>query len=75
MAATRDDDIPALATTAPSPVEKRDLLGNFCFYLHFAVLIFIVAGWADPDPPGLWFYLAFCRRSRSSGSSTRIPAC
>jgi len=59
MAATKDDDIPALATTAPSPVEKRDLLGNFCFYLHFAVLIFIVGGWAVPYPPVLWVYLAF----------------
>ena len=59
MAATKDDDIPALATTAPSPVEKRDLLGNFCFYLHFAVLIFIVAGWAVPYSPVLWFYLVF----------------
>ena len=43
MSLSQDDDIPALATTAPSPVEKRDALGNLCFYLHFAVLIFIVA--------------------------------
>jgi hypothetical protein len=59
LAATDDHDIPALATTAPSPAEKRDLLGNACFYLHFAVLIFIVAGWAVPWTPLLWAYLGF----------------
>jgi hypothetical protein len=60
MAAIEDDEeVPALATTAPSPVEKRDLLGNFCFYLHFAVMIFIVGGWAIPYAPILWVYLAF----------------
>jgi hypothetical protein len=59
MAAIEDENVPALATTMPSPLEKRDLLGNFCFYLHFAVLIFIVSGWAVPYAPVLWFYLAF----------------
>lgn len=59
MTLSPDDDVPALATTAPSPLEKRDLLGNFCFYLHFAVMIFIVAGWAIPLRPALFFYLVF----------------
>jgi hypothetical protein len=59
MSLSPEEDIPALATTAPSPVEKRDLLGNFCFYLHFAVMIFIVAGWAIPLRPVLFFYLGF----------------
>ncbi|MBV9989763.1 MAG: hypothetical protein JOZ72_00595 [Alphaproteobacteria bacterium] len=59
MSVLKDDDVPALATTAPSPVEKRDLLGSFCFYFHFAVMIFIVAGWALPWAPALWFYLGF----------------
>ena len=59
MSLSQDEDIPALATTAPSPLEKRDLLGNFCFYLHFAVMIFIVAGWAIPAPAALYVYLAF----------------
>lgn len=54
-----DDDVPVLATTAPSPLEKRDFLGNFCFYFHFAVMIFIVAGWALPWAPVLYFYLGF----------------
>jgi hypothetical protein len=39
--------------------QKRDLLGHFCFYLHFAVMIFIVTGWIDPWRPGLYIYLAF----------------
>jgi hypothetical protein len=59
MSLSPEEDIPALATTAPSPVEKRDLLGNFCFYLHFAVMIFIVAGWVIPLRPALFFYLGF----------------
>jgi hypothetical protein len=59
MAAIEDEEVPALATTAPSPVEKRDLLGNFCFYLHFVVLVFIVGGWAVPYAPALWLYLVF----------------
>ncbi len=53
------DDVPALATAAPSPLERRDLLGNFCFYLHFAVMLYIVAGWAVPFTAALAFYLVF----------------
>jgi hypothetical protein len=59
MSLAPEDETPVLATAAPSPTEKRDLLGNFCFYLHFAIMIFIVAGWAIPWAPVLWFYLAF----------------
>ena len=59
MSLSPDDNIPVLATTAPSPLEKRDALGGFCFYLHFAVLIFIVGGWAVPVPAVLYVYLAF----------------
>jgi hypothetical protein len=68
MAVTPDEDVPALATTVPSPVEVssmaasaagRDLLGNFCFYFHFVVMIYIVAGWALPWAPSLYFYLGF----------------
>ncbi|HWA89011.1 MAG TPA: hypothetical protein VG889_03185 [Rhizomicrobium sp.] len=63
-----DKDAPALATVAPSPNEDeslaasaagRDLLGSFCFYLHFAVMITIVAGWAVPFQGFLLFYLVF----------------
>ena len=59
MAVTPDEDVPALATALPSASEKRDLLGGFCFYFHFAVMIYIVAGWAVPWVPQLYFYLAF----------------
>ncbi len=43
----------------PEHPAGRDLLGNFCFYFHFAVMIFIVIGWIDPWRPGLYFYLGF----------------
>lgn len=59
MSLPQEDDIPALATAAPSPSERRDLLGHFCFYLHFAVMIFIVTGWLIPARPLLYFYLGF----------------
>src|SRR5436190_4611933 len=59
MSMAEDDDYPALATTAPSPLEKRDLLGSFCFYLHFAVMLYILGGWAIPFAPLLVFYLGF----------------
>ncbi|MBV8977134.1 MAG: DUF2784 family protein [Alphaproteobacteria bacterium] len=59
MSAAPEDDTPVLATAAPSPAEKRDLLGNFCFYLHFAIMLYIVGGWAIPWKPLLWFYLGF----------------
>lgn len=59
MSLPQEDDIPALATAAPSPGEGRDLLGHFCFYLHFAVMIFIVTGWLIPARPLLYFYLGF----------------
>jgi hypothetical protein len=59
MTTTPEEDAPALATTAPSPLEKRDLLGNFCFYLHFVVMIYIVTGWVVPLDAALIFYLVF----------------
>ena len=59
MSLSPDEDVPAIATTAPSPVEKRDALGNFCFYLHFAVMLYILAGWAIPWNGLLLFYLVF----------------
>ena len=55
-----DHETPALASALPShAVEKRDALGNVCFYLHFAVMIYFVIGWAAPWHPTLWFYLVF----------------
>ncbi|HKD22915.1 MAG TPA: hypothetical protein VKB71_12950 [Rhizomicrobium sp.] len=37
----------------------RDLLGQFCFYLHFAVMLFIVLGALLPWRAALVFYLVF----------------
>ncbi len=55
-----DEEAPALASALPSEAaEARDLLGNVCFYLHFAVMIYIVIGWAAPVHAMLVFYLAF----------------
>jgi hypothetical protein len=68
MSLTDNDDFPAIATTAPSPVELRpnagnaggrDLLATFCFYFHFAVMLFILGGWAIPLRPVILFYLVF----------------
>src|SRR5262249_10267709 len=59
MAAIENHKTPGLVTTAPSAKERRDLRGHVCFVVHFAVLIFIVAGWAVPFAPALWLYLAF----------------
>jgi len=39
--------------------EKRDGLGSFCFYLHFACVIYLFLGWAIPSYIGITFYLAF----------------
>jgi len=55
-----DDDIPAAASALPShAAEARDALGNVCFYLHFAVMIYIVLGWAVPLRGALLFYEFF----------------
>jgi hypothetical protein len=59
MSLAPEDDTPILATAAPSSTEKRDALGNFCFYLHLVVMIFVVGGWAIPLRLVLFFYLGF----------------
>jgi|SRR5579872_6555729 len=38
---------------------RRDAMGQACFWLHIAVLVFIVAGWAVPGRGVLVFYLFF----------------
>jgi hypothetical protein len=43
----------------PDHPAKRDLLGGFCFYLHLAVMVFILSGWIDPWRPGLYIYVGF----------------
>ena len=60
MSLADDDETPAIASSLPSHVaEMRDALGQFCFYLHFAVMIFIVIGWLAPFAAVLIFYLGF----------------
>jgi len=50
---------PIIETALPEAPQKRDLLGNACFYLHFAVMIYIVIGWLAPWQPLLYFYDVF----------------
>lgn len=45
--------------TAVAAASRRDALGNFCFYLHFAIMLYIVFGWLAPWEVGLKFYLFF----------------
>jgi hypothetical protein len=60
MSVRDEDETPAIATTLPShAAEKRDALGNLCFALHFAVMIYIVTGWLLPFGASLIFYLCF----------------
>ena len=60
MSATDEDEAPAIATALPShAAEKRDALGHLCFYLHFAVMIYIVTGWLVPYRGALIVYLCF----------------
>ena len=60
MSLTEDKEAPAIATALAShAAEKRDALGHLCFYLHFAVMIYIVTGWLVPLDAALIFYLCF----------------
>jgi hypothetical protein len=54
---TTHDKETVLETALPEAPQKRDLLGSFCFYLHFAVMIFVLSGWLLPWHPMLIFYL------------------
>jgi hypothetical protein len=56
---TAGEPEPVLESALPDAPQKRDLLGNFCFYLHFAVMLFIVLGWLVPWRPTLILYVAF----------------
>jgi hypothetical protein len=38
---------------------RRDALGSFCFYLHLAILAFIILGWTIPSRGALIGYLVF----------------
>jgi hypothetical protein len=40
-------------------VAGRDALGNACFYLHLAIMLYIVFGWLAPSGIALAFYVCF----------------
>ncbi|HEY2446954.1 MAG TPA: hypothetical protein VGI20_14555 [Rhizomicrobium sp.] len=42
-----------------APRKSRDALGRLCFFLHLAIMLFIIGGWALPSRGGLLFYLCF----------------
>lgn len=48
-----------LESALPAQAQKRDALGQVCFYLHFLPLIYIVSGWLSPWRGALIVYLAF----------------
>jgi hypothetical protein len=48
-----------LDTVLPAHPERRDILGQFCFVLHFVVMIFILTGWLVPWRALLIAYLVF----------------
>ena len=56
---TAGEPEPVLESALPEAPQKRDLLGNLCFYLHFAVMLFIVLGWLVPWRPIEMLYLIF----------------
>jgi hypothetical protein len=53
------DEIEAAAAGEPVQVAARDLLGQVFFWGHFAVMIYIVLGWAVPLRAALFFYELF----------------
>jgi len=60
MSIADEDETAAIATTLPSDVaERRDRLGNVCYFLHFAVMIYIVTGWLAPLHGALVVYMCF----------------
>jgi hypothetical protein len=61
MTIADNDDEPSsvLGSALPEGPAKRDALGNFCFYLHLAMMGYIVSGWLAPWRGALVFYLVF----------------
>jgi hypothetical protein len=56
-------DLPASAPEAARSAEGarsgRDLLGTICFWLHVAIMVYIVTGWLVPVRAWLVFYVIF----------------
>jgi hypothetical protein len=51
--------MPEAGMDAAARPTRRDGLGHTCFFLHIAVMIFIVSAWAIPSAGVLLFYLVF----------------
>ena len=58
MTIDKDANPPGVLTDS-TPELERDVLGHVCFWLHFAVMLFILAGWAMPARDLLIFYEVF----------------
>jgi|SRR5579871_1267619 len=52
-------EIPVTPAPPAEETRRRDALGQVCFLVHLAIMIFIVFGWALPGPALLIIYLAF----------------
>ena len=48
---TEENETDILDSALPEHPQKRDAMGNAFFYHHFAMMLFIVAGWAVPFRP------------------------
>jgi hypothetical protein len=59
MSATQPEETDILDSALPETPQKRDTLGQTCFYHHFVTMGYIVTGWAYPIRPLLWFYVFF----------------
>ena len=57
MTAENDTNDGGVVAHAVPPA--RDLLGRVCFWLHFAVMLYILGGWAAPNRAALIFYELF----------------
>jgi hypothetical protein len=56
---TEENETDILDSALPQHPQKRDAMGSAFFYHHFAMMIYILAGWAVPFRPALWFYVFF----------------
>ena len=54
-----DDTRAAGALGHSAPAAERDVLARVFFWLHFAVMLYILVGWAAPGRAGLIFYELF----------------
>ncbi len=56
---TENDTKAGAALASATPALERDVLGRVFFWLHFAVMLYILTGWAAPGRAALFFYELF----------------